>query len=276
MDMEQVLEVWWVLPAAVLFSTVAIASGVSGALFFSPFFILVVGLEPAQAVGAGLITELVGASFGSISYIRQRVVDFKTVRFLIATAIPLGVVGALLAHQISGDTVKVILGSLLLLLAMVMTYSIFKKKDVVTQPENETKKDTVIRAKDGTVYRYRICQRWIGMTLAGIGAFFTGLVSAGLPEITTTQLVVRCRIPPRIAIATAVITLTITVLLAATVHILNAEPAWYVVTWSVPGVIIGALMGSRLESKIKPQLAEKTIAIIFVVVGVLVLTVNTG
>jgi len=276
MDMEQVLEVWWVLPVAVLFSTVAIASGVSGALFFSPFFILAVGLEPAQAVGAGLITELVGASFGSISYIRQRVVDFTTVRILIATAVPLGVAGALLAHQISGDTVKIILGSLLLLLAMVMTYSILKKKDVITQPENETEKDTVIRAKDGTVYRYRICQRWIGMTLAGIGAFFTGLVSAGLPEITTTQLVVRCRIPPRIAIATAVITLTITVLLAATVHILSAEPAWYVVVWSVPGVIIGALMGSRLESKIKPQLAEKTIAIIFLLVGVLVLTVNAS
>ena len=31
---------WWVFPAAVLFATIALASGVSGALFFSPFFIL--------------------------------------------------------------------------------------------------------------------------------------------------------------------------------------------------------------------------------------------
>ena len=47
------LELWWILPASVLFSTIAVGSGVSGALFFSPFFMLVVGLAPVQAVGAG-------------------------------------------------------------------------------------------------------------------------------------------------------------------------------------------------------------------------------
>lgn len=36
--MEAVFDLWWVFPAAVLFSTVAVGSGVSGALFFSPFF----------------------------------------------------------------------------------------------------------------------------------------------------------------------------------------------------------------------------------------------
>ena len=35
----------------------------------------------------------------------------------------------------------------------------------------------------------------------------TGLISAGLPEIVTTQLVVRCRIPPRVAVATSVFVL---------------------------------------------------------------------
>ncbi len=54
--MQTFLELWWVLPVSVVFSTVAIGSGVSGALFFSPFFMLVVGLAPAQAVEAGLFT----------------------------------------------------------------------------------------------------------------------------------------------------------------------------------------------------------------------------
>jgi len=38
---------WWIFPASILFSAVALASGVSGALFFSPFFMLVVGLSPS-------------------------------------------------------------------------------------------------------------------------------------------------------------------------------------------------------------------------------------
>ena len=66
------LELWWVFPVSILFSTIAIGSGVSGALFFSPFFMLVVGLSPVQAVGAGLLTEVFGMGNGLRSYVRAR------------------------------------------------------------------------------------------------------------------------------------------------------------------------------------------------------------
>ena len=42
------MSLWWVFPISIVFSTVAIGSGVSGALFFSPFFMLVVGLPPCR------------------------------------------------------------------------------------------------------------------------------------------------------------------------------------------------------------------------------------
>ncbi len=37
-------EFWYMLPAAVLLATIAMASGVEGATFFSPLFILALGL----------------------------------------------------------------------------------------------------------------------------------------------------------------------------------------------------------------------------------------
>ncbi len=69
---------WWVFPASIVFSMIALSSGVSGALFFSPFFILVVGLSPAQAIGAGLMTEVFGMGNGLVNYVRQRVVDYPS------------------------------------------------------------------------------------------------------------------------------------------------------------------------------------------------------
>ena len=74
--MQTFLELWWVLPVSVVFSTVAIGSGVSGALFFSPFFMLVVGLAPAQAVGAGLLTEVFGMGNGLRAYVRAKLVGW--------------------------------------------------------------------------------------------------------------------------------------------------------------------------------------------------------
>jgi len=63
-------QLWWVFPTSIVFSTVAIGSVVAGALFFSPFFMLVVGLTPVQAVGAGPLTEVLGMGNGLRSYVK--------------------------------------------------------------------------------------------------------------------------------------------------------------------------------------------------------------
>ena len=273
--MAEALGVWWVFPVSMCIATVALASGISGALFFSPFFLLVVGLEPAQAIGGGLITELFGTSFGAFNYVRQRVVDFKTVRFLLMTSIPAAVGGAFMAHRIDSGVLQIILGATLFVLAVITLYHAAQKTKVPDlSVQDEAKGMTIIRARDGTTYSYRTCKRYIGVTLAGIGGFLTGLMSAGLPEITTTQLMLRCRIPPRVAVATAIFVLTVTVFFAAGVHALAAQPAWYVVVWSIPGVIVGAQIGPRLTGIVPQHIAERVLAILFLAVGVLVIAVQ--
>ena len=44
------LQYWFIFPIAVLFATIAMASGVGGATFFSPFFILARGSSPRSLV----------------------------------------------------------------------------------------------------------------------------------------------------------------------------------------------------------------------------------
>ena len=49
---------------------------------------LVVGLTPAQAIGAGLLTEVFGMGNGLANYVRQGVVDYATAKWLLAGAVP--------------------------------------------------------------------------------------------------------------------------------------------------------------------------------------------
>lgn len=107
--MESWLLLWWIFPAAIAFSTVAIASGVSRALFFSPFFMVVVGLSPRQAVGAGLLTEVFGMGTGLRSYVKQGLVDYAAARWLLLGAVPAVIAGALVAHMVPSGTLKAIL-----------------------------------------------------------------------------------------------------------------------------------------------------------------------
>ena len=109
----------------------------------------------------------------------------------------------------------------------------------------------------------------MGLSLCALGAALTGLMSAGLPEINTTQLIARYRMPTRVAVATSIMVLTVTVFFAAGIHAIGGEPAWHVVVWSIPGVMLGAQIGPRLQKIVPESLASRLMAGVFVGVGTL-------
>jgi uncharacterized membrane protein YfcA len=269
---------WWVFPASILFSLVALGSGVSGALFFSPFFILVVGLPPAQAIGAGLLTEVFGMGNGLLNYVRQRTVDYATARWLLVGAVPAIIVGAFAAHLVPTALLEIAFGVGLLLLGAFLVYhdppevcTPGEEEGELLQRKNTGRGTTTIETADGETYTYNTCWRPPGVGLATAGGFITGLISAGLPELTTAQLIVRCRLPPRIAIATSVFVLAVAAVAGAVVHAFAATPVWHVVAWSVPGVLIGGTIGTRVGKYVPGRIMEPALGAVFAVVGVIVI-----
>ena len=87
------LQYWYMLPVAVLFATIAMASGVGGATFFSPFFILALGLPAEVAIGTGLITEVFGFASGLYAYARRRLIDYRLGQALLMVTIPAALLG---------------------------------------------------------------------------------------------------------------------------------------------------------------------------------------
>ena len=67
--MELTFDYWYLFPASILIATLAMASGIGGAVFFSPIFLLVLKLEPNVAVGTALLTELFGFTSGLYAYL---------------------------------------------------------------------------------------------------------------------------------------------------------------------------------------------------------------
>jgi uncharacterized membrane protein YfcA len=186
-------------------------------------------------------------------------------------------VGALLAHRVDPTILKLVFGAGLLVLG---GFLVFYPAPEDCEPgekagfEDETGPETVIEAADGERFRYRTCWRAPGVGLSSIGGFVTGLISAGLPEIVTTQLIIRCRLPPRVAIATSVFVLAITAVVGAAIHALSAKPVWYVVAWSVPGVLVGGTVGSRAGKFLPADRMETGLGVVFGAVGVVVLAVE--
>jgi len=278
------LEYWFMLPVGILIATIAMASGVEGATFFAPFFILILRLPPEVAIGTGLITEVFGFASGLFAYTRKRLIDFRLGRNLLFIAIPAAILGTWLSVKISPEILKTILG-----VGLVAVGLSFVKLPDHSQPSamddaiqvdsaNPNGVTNLITA-EGEIFQYKVCNRTEGMTIAGVGALFMGLVSTGLGEMNGYFLLQRCRVPSKVAVATSVFVVAVSALTAASGHLVRFVQAggeslntvFSITLFTVPGVILGGQIGSAIASHIPQKVLEAGLGILFITIAALML-----
>jgi hypothetical protein len=278
------LEYWFMFPASILVSTLAMASGVEGATFFSPLFILALRLSPEVAIGTALITEVFGFTSGLFAYTRKKLIDFRLGLNLLVVTIPLAIIGTVIAGIIDSVYLMIILGVGLFVVAL----SFLRQpdhKDVVLMDRQIVDEyggknaQTVLVTAEGEEIRYTVCNRTEGRILSGIGALFMGMVSTGLGEMNGYFLLQRCRVPSKVSVATSVFVVAVTALVASTGHFIQfvkngggvLETVLSLIIFTVPGVIIGGQIGSKISSKIPQRALEVGLAILFIIVAALTL-----
>ncbi len=92
---------------------------------------------------------------------------------------------------------------------------------------------------------------------------------------------VRCRVPSPVAVGTSIFVVVVSVLVASLGHFYNlatsADPQMLtqvqsVVMFTIPGVIVGGQLGPLVQARVNPDLVKLGIAILFIAVGILMLT----
>jgi uncharacterized membrane protein YfcA len=277
------LSLWWLFPVAIVIAAIANGAGIGGATFFSPLFVIVLGLEPATAIGVALGTEVFGFASGVVAHGRAGAIDWRMVRLLVTASVPAAIVGSLLAGFAPETLLKVVLAVGLTGIALVFV----RHHD----PEEE---DAEIEAgigivdpafsshivlADDSVYDYEVCRPATGRTGAGIGGLFVGLISTGLGEANSFTLVKRCRVPSRIAVAVSVTTVAFTALAASVTHAIefarnpNADfsEVASILMFTIPGVLIGGQLGPRLVGTLPEKVLIRSLGWLFL--GIAALTV---
>ncbi len=274
------LEFWYMLPVALVFATVALGSGVEGATFFAPFFILVVGLEPVAAIAAGLVIEVFGFSSGVYAYVRRRLIDYRMGAMLLSASVPAALIGTYAAHFVAPVILKAVLAAGLLVVAASFLRAPSDDHVETIDAANHQPEDRAERCRvtaDGTRICYTVFGRTEGVLAGGIGGLFIGMLSTGLGEMNGYLLLQRCRIPARVAIATSVFVVAVTALIASGGHVVsfaqhgNADVARLasLLTFTVPGVLIGGQAGPAVAERIPDRALEIGMGILFILVSLI-------
>jgi uncharacterized membrane protein YfcA len=220
------LQYWYMFPIAILIATIAMASGVGGATFFSPLFILALGLPPEVAIGTGLITEVFGFASGLFAYIRKRLIDFSLGLTLLVVTIPLALVGTWVAGLVDAEILKVILGVGLFAVALSFLRApehkdVVRMNDAIDEEYGGDKAETCLVTADGEQVCYTVCNKTEGRLIAGVGGLFVGMISTGLGELNGYFLLQRCRVPSKVSVATSVFVVALTALSASAGHLIR-------------------------------------------------------
>jgi uncharacterized membrane protein YfcA len=271
---------WYLLPVSILVATTAMASGVGGATFFSPIFILLLRLPPDVAIGTALITEVFGFASGVYAYGHKKLIDYKLGFMLLTATVPLALLGTWLAGVVPAEFLKLLLGMGLLAIAM----SFLRAPDLkevesldrdIGEEHREQPAGTTLVTAQGEEIKYTVCNRTEGSILAGIGGLFVGLISTGLGEMNGYFLLQRCRVPSKVSVATSVFVVAVTALSASGGHLFRfmnlgsdtLATVLSIVVFTVPGVVIGAQFGSYVGERLPQKVMERTIGILFILVA---------
>ena len=274
---------WFLFPASVLIATIAMTTGIGGAVFFSPLFILVLKLDPAVAIGTALITELFGFTSGVYAYWKRKLIDFRLGRMLLMFSIPAAIAGSLAAESVRPNLLKGSFALGIMFIGLQLFSAVLRERrgDHGPDPADESDEpESVLVDAAGREFRYRLCKRHQARAFAAIGGGFLGMISVGLAELQEYHLLVRCRVPPPVAVGTAIFVVVLSVLVASMGHfyafVTSAdatvlEKVGGVVAYTVPGVIIGGQIGPLIQSRMNPLITKAVISFLFFVVGVFML-----
>jgi len=245
--------------------------GAGGGFILIPYLVLVEKFTPQQAAGTSLFMVFFNALSGSIAYIRQKRVDFRTAFYFALATIPGAVLGAYLNSFLHSRIFNVLFALLLLFLAARTFFHrpapVNKEKEDKKIPGQETRE---IIDRDGNKYEYSF-NLWLGVGISlGVGVISSLLGIGG--GIIHVPLMGFLGFPIHIATATSHFILVITSLIGVISHISYGHVVFAKAIAYALGAIIGAQIGARISSKISGNTIKKGLAIALALVAVRLLT----
>jgi hypothetical protein len=281
--MEITTEFWYLLPISIAIATTAMSSGIGGAVFFSPLFMIGLGLEPKIAIGVALTTELFGFSSGLQAYWKAKLIDFKLGFNLLLFSVPAAILGTMYGDLVSPLVLKTIFAVGIIFIGYQL-YTSWRqeekeKLETANQKQFEINHESTLTDADGNEYNYTVCNKNMGRMFAAIGGAFFGMISVGLAELQEYHLVAKCKVPTRVSVATSIFVVVVTALVASIGHFYDFvqeggevfNQVINLIIFTIPGVLIGGQIGPRLQKVIPADKMKVAISFLFIGVGMFML-----
>jgi uncharacterized membrane protein YfcA len=241
--------------------------GLGGGIIVVPALTLLFHIDIRFAIGASIVSVIATSSGAAAAYVRERLTNLRVAMVLEIATTSGAISGAYLVQYIHDSWLFVIFG-------IVMGYSsilMFRKlKDPVDQlPTKPAPWADYLRLHSsyydealGREVVYRVVSTRIGLGWMYVAGAISGMLGIGSGSLKVAAMDLAMRLPIKVSTATSNFMIGVTAAASASLYFARGDINPFVAAPVALGVLIGALIGSRLL----PKLQSSTIRLIFVVV----------
>lgn len=201
----------------------------------------------------------------TVSYGRQKRIDYKVGLILAAITIPGAFLGAYLTHIIAEEFLTLIFALFLLYVASRMIFSIGLGK-LKLSTNRKTGWSRQLRDSDGKVFEYAANMR-LGLPLSFLAGVSSGLLGIGGGSLMVPILHFALCLPMHLSVATSVFIMVFTSISGATTHLYLGNFQFdYALLLSV-GVVFGAQIGAYVSKLVSSKNLRRIFGLVLILVG---------
>ena len=228
-------------------------AGMSAAAVISPMLITFLGMEPYDAVGIALSSDVLASAVSAYTYGKNKNLDVKNGLVMMASVLVFTVVGSYVSSLLPSQT----MGSF----SVFMTFFLGIK--FIVRPVMTTKEAMQAVEPKKRVIQSIVCGVMIGFICGFVGAGGGMMMLLILTSVLGYEL--------KTAVGTSVFIMTFTAFTGAVSHFtIGGAPDWLVFILCVLFTLLWARIAARFANKATPKTLNRATGVVLVILGIVI------
>ena len=232
-------------------------AGMSAAAVITPVLVTFLKMEPYEAVGIALASDVLASAVSAYTYGKNKNLDIKNGSVMMVFVLLLTLVGSWISSKVSSNT----MGSFSVVMTMLLGVK-FILKPVMTTKETMAQVSPQKRLMQSV-----ICGSLIGFICGFIGAGGGMMMLLILTSVLGYEL--------KTAVGTSVFIMTFTALTGAVSHFaIGGAPDLFCLVCCVLSTLLWARIAAKFANKAEPTTLNRATGVVLVILGVAILGVK--
>ncbi|MDN3708570.1 sulfite exporter TauE/SafE family protein [Myroides ceti] len=229
-------------------------SGLGGGIVVIPLLTILLGVDLHYAIGAALVSVIATSSGSAAAYVREGITNMRLGMFLEIATTAGAVAGALIATVAPSSYIAVIFGGALIFSAV---NSLRKKEEHVVKESSslavKLKLPSTYPVKKGEEVAYGTKNVIGGFSMMGLAGMMSGLLGIGSGAFKVIAMDTIMRIPFKVSTTTSNFMMGVTALASSVIYIQKGYIEPGICLPVMIGVLIGAMIGSKILMVADPK-----------------------